>query len=76
MKNHRTSTQPEPELIQNARRIEMLKARELDITKRAATITATINTLHGQLEALADESRSNTLELKDLARRNDQLSLF
>lgn len=62
-------TAPEPELIRNARRIEMLKAREKAIKSRLATILA-------EAEKLEDESSANTKELATLVRRNDALSVF
>ena len=59
----------EPELVRNARRIEMLKARDKSINTRLAAI---------ELEAkvLRDEAARNTTELATLVRRNDQLSVF
>lgn len=60
---------PEPELVRNARRVEMLKARDKAINTRLAAIDL-------EAKALRDEAARNTAELATLVRRNDQLSTF
>jgi hypothetical protein len=69
MKKQHIAAAPEPELIRNARRIEMLKARDKSINTRAKTILT-------ELESLKNEQLSNATELATLVRRNDQLSVL